>query len=244
MNQLLLAVQFITRIPVGKELDYEEDKIAASMAYYPLIGTLLGTVLVLINYVGDIYLPPLVTNALLLTGMVLLTGGLHLDGLMDTCDGVFSGRKKDKILEIMRDSRVGAFGVIAVVILFLLKFSLLVESPSQYKNYILLYMPTISRWAMVYAVYFYPYARKEGLGQAYQQLKLRHLLVATSWTLLVAWFLFGLQGVLILLLSWLVTIVVAQLIINKIDALTGDAYGAINELLEVAALLIMIVVLN
>ena len=244
MNQLLLALQFITRIPVVKELDYEEDKIAASMAYYPLVGTLLGAGLVLINYLGQLYLPSLVTNALLLTGLVLLTGGLHLDGLMDTCDGIFSGRQKDKILEIMRDSRVGAFGVIAVVTLFLLKFSLLVESPSQYKNYMLLYMLTISRWAMVYVVCFYPYARKEGLGQAYQQLKLRHLLVATSWTLLVGWFWFGVQGVLILLISWIITIVVAQIIITKIDALTGDAYGAINELLEVAALLIMIVVLN
>ena len=239
MNQLLLAVQFITRIPVSKDLNYDEKKIAASMAYYPLVGTLLGAVLVLINHVGQIYLPSLVTNALLLTGMVLLTGGLHLDGLMDTCDGIFSGRKKDKILEIMRDSRVGAFGVIAVVILFLLKFSLLVESPSQYKNYMLLYMPTISRWAMVYAVYFYPYARKEGLGQAYQQLKLRHLLVATSWTLLVGWFLFAGQGILILVISWGITIAVAQIIITKIDV-----YGVINELLEVAALLIMIVVLN
>jgi len=244
INQLLLAVQFITRIPVGQELNYDQQEIAASMVFYPLIGTLLGAVLVGINYLGSLYLTPLVTNSLLLLGLVVLTGGLHLDGLMDTCDGIFSGRDQERILEIMRDSRVGAFGVIAVVTLFLLKFSLLVETPSQYKNYILLYVPTISRWAMVYVVYFYPYARERGLGQAYQQLKLRYLIVATSWTLLLGWFLLGSSGLLILGFSWVITVVWARIIIAKIGALTGDTYGAVNELLEVAALLSSLLILG
>ena len=137
MNQLLLALQFITRIPIRQDLNYDQPNIAASMTYYPLVGTLIGAILVVINQVGGSYFPPLVTNALLVIGLIVLTGGLHLDGLMDTCDGIFSGREKEKILEIMRDSRVGAFGVIGVVALFLLKFSLLVESSRQYKNLIL-----------------------------------------------------------------------------------------------------------
>ncbi|AGB41638.1 cobalamin 5''-phosphate synthase/cobalamin synthase [Halobacteroides halobius DSM 5150] len=244
MNKFLLALQFITRIPVKQELNYDEQAIGASMVYYPVIGNLIGAILVAVNQLGELYFPPLVTNALLIIGMVVLTGGLHLDGLMDTCDGIFSGRDKERILDIMRDSRVGAFGVIGVVLLLLLKFSLLVESPIEYKRLILLYAPTISRWTMVYVAFVYPYPRQEGLGKVYQKhLKLRHFLLATSWTLLVGVFLFEIHGIYILLASWLVTIVLVKVIMDKIDGLTGDNYGAINEVIEVVSLLVMVVTL-
>ncbi|GAB6100490.1 adenosylcobinamide-GDP ribazoletransferase [Halanaerocella petrolearia] len=244
MNQFLLALQFITRIPVKHELNYDEQAIGASMAYYPVIGTLLGAILVAINQLGAVYFPPLVRNAFLIIGMVVLTGGLHLDGLMDTCDGIFSGRDKERILDIMRDSRVGAFGVIGLVLLLLLKFSLLIESPTRYKGLILLYTLTISRWAMVYVAFLYPYPRQEGLGKVYQEhLELRHFLLATSWTLLVGVFLFRIHGILILLASWLATIVLSRIIMVKIDGLTGDNYGAVNEVIEVVSLLVMVVTL-
>ncbi|WP_018247671.1 adenosylcobinamide-GDP ribazoletransferase [Orenia marismortui] len=244
MNRFLIALQFITRIPIKKELDYNNKDLGSCMLYFPLIGSLLGGSLVLINYLGELYLAPLITNSLLIIGMILLTGGIHLDGLMDTCDGIFSGQNKDRILEIMRDSRVGAFGVIALISVFLLKFSLLVEISNSYKNSVLIYFPTISRWAIVYAALYYPSARKGGLGKTYAQyLKLKHFLLATIWTLAVGIFLFDLQGLIIFLFSWLLTILIIKMIIVKIDGLTGDNYGAINELIEVFSILTMMVVL-
>ncbi|GAB6137036.1 adenosylcobinamide-GDP ribazoletransferase [Halanaerobaculum tunisiense] len=244
MNKFLLALQFITRIPINLDLNYDDRSIGTSMVYYPVIGTLLGAILSLVNQLGVVYFPPLVTDALLIIGMVVLTGGLHLDGLMDTCDGIFSGRGKERILDIMRDSRVGAFGVIGLVLLLLLKFSLLVEIPMQYKGLILVYSLTISRWAMVYVAFFYPYPRQEGLGKAYQEhLELKHFLLATGWTLLGGFFLFGIQGILILLANWLVTVILAKIIMGKIDGLTGDNYGAVNELIEVVSLLVLIIIL-
>ncbi|WP_408955878.1 adenosylcobinamide-GDP ribazoletransferase [Natroniella sp. ANB-PHB2] len=242
MNRFLIALQFITRIPVTKKLDYKEENIGSSMLYFPVIGSLLGLLLVGINYLGELYLPELVTNSLLLGGMVALTGGIHLDGLMDTCDGIFSGRQKERVLEIMKDSRVGAFGVIGLVVLFILKFSLFVEAPIADKSLLLLYFPTISRWSIVYATFHYPYVRKEGLGKAYvNHFTMTHFLLATAWTMVLGIILFGLTGIVIHLVSWLAVILIAKIIINQIDGLTGDSYGAINEFMEVAALLIMVV---
>ena len=238
MERFLIALQFITRIPVTKELDYTEKKIAGSMVYYPLIGTLLGSILVLINGVGSLYLPELVTSSLLLIGLVVLTGGIHLDGFMDTCDGIFSGRNQEKMLEIMRDSRVGAFGVLGVVLLLLLKFSLLVELPAESNNFVLLYFPTVSRWAMVYSAFNYPYPREEGLGKVYaQQLTKLQFGLATAWTVLLGVVLFKLQGLVILLVSWLLIVLTAKVITAQIEGLTGDSYGAVNELLEVGVIL-------
>ncbi|PRX29859.1 cobalamin-5'-phosphate synthase [Orenia metallireducens] len=245
MNSFLIAVQFISRIPVKKELDYNDKALAKSMIYYPLIGILFGGILVLIDYLASIYFGQLVTSSLLLMAMVLLTGGIHLDGLMDSCDGLLSGRKKDRILEIMRDSRVGAFGVIGLVTLFLLKFSLLVELPSNHKIAILLFFPTISRWAIVYAAFNYPYARKSGLGKVYaENLKFRDLLIVNIWTLLLGVVLFQFRGLIIFLLVRLMTIIIAKSITKKIDGLTGDNYGAINEIVEVFAILIITLVLR
>ncbi|OCL26142.1 cobalamin 5'-phosphate synthase [Orenia metallireducens] len=240
MNSFLLAVQFITRIPINKELDYSDQALAKSMVYYPLIGTLLGGILYLIDYLASLYFGQWVTNSLLILAMVLLTGGIHLDGLMDSCDGLFSGREKEKMLEIMRDSRVGAFGVIGLVTIFLLKFGLLAEVPSNHKLAILLFFPTISRWSIVYAAFRYPYARKLGMGKVYaDNLKLSDLLVVSMWTLLLAVFLFRLKGILIIVFTWLFIRIISKLVIKKIDGLTGDNYGAINELVEVFSLLVM-----
>src|SRR6056297_3380509 len=109
MNSFLIALQFITIIPVKKQLKYSEKDIAHSMMYYPLIGTILGLVLVLINLIGTQFLPNLVRDSLLLIFFVLLTGGIHLDGLVDSFDGLYGGKNKKEILSIMRDSSVGVY---------------------------------------------------------------------------------------------------------------------------------------
>lgn len=241
MNSFLIALQFITIIPVKKQLKYSEKDIAHSMLYYPLVGTIIGLVLVLINLIGSQFLPELVRDSLLLIFFVLLTGGIHLDGLADSFDGLFGGKNKKEILSIMKDSSIGVYGVLAVVLFLLFKFTLLRELPIAHRNFILIIVPTISRWAMVMAVYLFPYARKEGFGKAYKlYLKKKHVLGATLWVLLLTLILFFWKGALILGFSFLIIWLIGDFITKKIDGLTGDNYGAINEIMEVVILLLMI----
>lgn len=241
MNSLLIALQFITTIPVKKELKYSERDIAHSMMYYPLVGTILGVVLVLINLIGTQFLPNLVRDSLLLISFVLLTGGIHLDGLVDSFDGLFGGKNKKEILSIMRDSSIGVYGVLTVVLLLLFKFTLLRELPIANRNKILLIVPTISRWTMVLAVYLFPYARKEGFGKAHKlYLKKKHVLVATVWVLLLTFIFFFWKGALILGVTFLIIWLIGKFITKKIEGLTGDNYGAINEIMEAVILLLMV----
>ncbi|MFO7815447.1 MAG: adenosylcobinamide-GDP ribazoletransferase [Halanaerobiales bacterium] len=241
MNSFLIALQFITTIPVKKELKYSEKEIAHSMIYYPLVGSILGLVLVLINLIGSKLLPDLVSSSLLLMFFVLLSGGIHLDGLADSFDGFLGGKNKKEILSIMRDSSIGVYGVLAVFLILIFKFTLLIELPIARKNMILIIVPTISRWAMVLAVYLFPYARKEGFGKAYKlYLKKKHVLAATVWVLLLTLILFFWKGALVLGVSFLIIWLIGEFITRKIDGLTGDNYGAINEIMEVAVLLLMI----
>ena len=242
INKFLLAVQFITTIPVKKELNYKEKAIANSMLFYPMIGSLLGLILVGTDYLAQLYLPASVTNSLLIILLSIITGGIHLDGLMDSSDGIFSGQKRDKILVIMRDSRVGAFGVLVVVLILILKFSLFLELVEPYRSKTLILFPTLARWAMVYAAFNYSYARKEGLGRAYaKELTKTSFIIATVWTVILAIILFKLEGVIILFFSWCSLCVILKRINQKLNGLTGDNYGAVNELIEVIVLLLIII---
>src|SRR6056297_904945 len=116
MNSFLIALQFITVIPVKKDLNYSEKNIARSMLYYPFIGTLIGLILVIVNITGATFLPDLVRDILLLIIFVLLTGGIHFDGLADSFDGLFGGQNKKRILEIMGDSSIGIYGILSVTL--------------------------------------------------------------------------------------------------------------------------------
>jgi len=241
MNSFLIALQFITIIPVKKELDYREKNIAKSMLYYPLIGTIIGLFLVLVNIIGTIFLPDLVRDSLLLIFFVLFTGGIHFDGLADTFDGLFGGSNKKRILEIMGDSSIGVYGILAVVLVLILKLSLLAELPMSVRNLALITAPTISRCAMVWAVYLFPYAKKEGFGKAFKLYLTRNEAWLTAvYTVIVTLALFLFKGIIILIISALGLWFFATFIVRKINGLTGDNYGALNELMEVLVLFLII----
>ncbi len=241
MNSFLIALQFITIIPVKKELDYREKNIAKSMLYYPLIGTIIGLLLVLVNIIGTIFLPDLVRDSFLLIFFVLLTGGIHFDGLADTFDGLFGGSNKKRILEIMGDSSIGVYGILAVTLVLILKLSLLAELPMSVRNLALVTAPTISRCAMVWAVYLFPYAKKEGFGKAFKLYLTRNEAWLTAvYTVIVTLALFFFKGIIILIISALGLWFFATFIVRKLEGLTGDNYGALNELMEVLVLFLII----
>lgn len=184
------------------------------------------------------FFPAPVEAALLVVGLVMLSGGMHLDGFMDTLDGLLSGRSRERMLEIMHDSRAGALGVTGVVCLLLLKYSLWLGLALDEQVAVLLVVPAISRWGMTLAVFFFPYARTSGLGAIYvKHTGVKELVVATVIAGASAAVFMGLLGIGLLTFCFLLTYLLARTIANKLGGLTGDVYGFINETLEVVLLL-------
>lgn len=263
MKPVAAAFQFLSRFPVKTELDFTSELLKRSTAYYPLVGTAIGLCVLLFGTVLSLALPAEPTAVLMLILWVWLTGGLHLDGWMDTADGLLSYRPRDKMLEIMKDSRVGAMAVIACVLLLLLKFSLLVallEAEDTYLYPALLTAPVWSRWFMAYAMGKWPSARGgEGLAGRFSGLHNNVILSASVWAFILtglcvfAPMLFGygeLSWITLFvcflgqpLVAWVAGTRAANAMSAKLGGLTGDTYGALNEGLEVLLLLIALLVL-
>ncbi|MCK4309514.1 MAG: adenosylcobinamide-GDP ribazoletransferase, partial [Candidatus Atribacteria bacterium] len=159
LRDLSLAIRFLTIIPIisfppynntNQNQDALEENFANSMAFFPLVGMLIGLLLVFLRRLFY-YLPvsSLLGDTLVLIFWIWISGGLHLDGFADSVDGFLGGHNKEEILKIMKDSSTGAKGVVALVSLLLLKFVLLVEMPLFLKDAVLFFAPTIGRWSMV-----------------------------------------------------------------------------------------------
>ena len=241
------ALGFLTVIPRPFRREVSAEDIGRALSYFPLVGLLIGLLLAGLNWLLGLMLPASVVYGLLLVAIVLITGGLHLDGFADTCDGTASHRTAEDRLRIMRDSRVGAFGVIGVFLLLLVKYLSLAGVPGNMVFTTLVLMPVISRWVMVYAVVAYPYARAAGLGQAFKQgarwsrfaiatvVALALVLALTRWANISQ---FYLATVVAMLCVWLFALVMANYLKGKLGGLTGDTYGAINEVAEVLVVII------
>jgi adenosylcobinamide-GDP ribazoletransferase len=181
------AFQFLTRLPVKAELDFSPQLLKRSASYYPLVGAVIGLIVWCFAAVTAFVLPPLPSAVLTLIVWVWLTGGLHLDGWMDAADALFSYRSRERMLEIMKDSRVGAMGVIACVLLLMLKASLLYTVLAEGHMSGLLLLPMVwSRWFMVYAMKRWPKARHDdGLAARFADMSGRRVGLAVLWAVLV-----------------------------------------------------------
>ena len=237
MNSFLLALQMLTRIYI-KYVPYEEKTASRSVLYFPIIGLVLGAVLIGLAFLFHYVFPAPAVAAVVVVGMVVLTGGLHMDGFMDTLDGVLSGRPRERKLEIMKDSRVGAFGVLGLACLLLLKYGLVISLPAPQFYSILLFMPILSRWAMAYATVSFPYARKEGFGKSHAAAGKFELGIATILTIVLAILICGPAGVVCMALVGFLAWFLCKKLVKQLGGLTGDTYGAVNETMEVAVLLL------
>ena len=173
-REFVAALRFLSVLPApGSTLLFESDEtepfLVIGCEYFPLVGLLLAALLWLLVLILTPLVPQLALAALLVVGLVLLTGGLHLDGLMDTCDGLLGGSTRERKLEIMRDSRVGSFGVLGGACILLLKFALLASVSIHALPLALLLALPSARWAMVLALRIFPSARPTGLGAAFHQ---------------------------------------------------------------------------
>ncbi len=244
----LAAIQFLTSIPIPGKRELSPEQLGRATAYFPVVGLIIGLILAGLNWLLLFILPPAVVNALLVVAMVILTGALHLDGLADTCDGIAGHKPTEERWKVMRDSRSGAFGVVGIVLLLLVKYVTLNSIPPVFMTAVLIFMPVVSRWAMVYAIYTYRYARPSGLGTAFKQAtRWPQFTAATVIAFAVAFALFplfSLDGLLIISGIFIITTAFSFYLKYKFAGLTGDTYGAINEVAEVMILVFAIPIFN
>ncbi|PQP82756.1 adenosylcobinamide-GDP ribazoletransferase [Paenibacillus sp. PCH8] len=271
------AFQFLSRFPVKMQIDFVPPLLRESVVFYPLVGAAIGLCVWLAGALTGAVLPAFPAAVLTLTLWVWLTGGLHLDGWMDTADGLLSYRSRERMLEIMKDSRVGAMGVIACVLLLMMKGALIADFIAR-GNWVygaLLILPMIwSRWFMVYAISAWPNARGDdglavlfkGLGERREVQRSRNsavgltilagvITIAGVWIFqphistadammsslgTLPWWLYPVTAVIVIPVAcYIIGKFVAARISERLGGLTGDTYGAMNELLEAALLTVL-----
>ncbi len=242
LKGLGLALTFLTILPASRCHTADARELADSMAWFPLVGLFLGGVLTAAALGLNQCLPAPASAAVLVALLTAATRALHLDGLADTLDGLGGGHTRDDSLRIMKDHAVGAFGAVGITLILILKYSLLVSLMDEKMFRYLIIFPVVSRGAMVMLAYLSPYARREGgLGEAMTML-------ATGQTLVLA----GGSAVLIVGLAghWLglaslaaaaaATLVLARYFRQRLGGVTGDVFGAVNEVMEVMTLIIFL----
>ena len=239
MKSILIAFQFLTRLPIQIK-EFTPTDLGKSMAWFPLVGLFIGLMLVLMLFVTRLLgLTPEITAGLLVLTLIILTGALHLDGISDTADGFYAGKTKEDILRIMDDSHTGAMGVIAIVTILLLKYAVIISVVNPLKVGIipilpLMIVPMLSRWGMVAASAILPPARTEGLGQSFlSSIHSKQWIIATLITFGVAIGFLHLNGFIICMAGLGLVVISSFYIKQKIGGLTGDTLGVINEIVEV-----------
>jgi adenosylcobinamide-GDP ribazoletransferase len=234
-----VALQFLTISPAFIKRSFSRSELGQATGYFPLVGALIGAVLWGASLLLGQIFPATVTAALVLVIWVLLSGALHLDGFLDSCDGLFGGETPEARLKIMKDERVGAFGLAGGVLLILLKFAALVALPE--RSPALLIAPTLGRWGMILSIFAFPYGRAQGLGKAMKEFTgAWQVGLATLLALGISWLLAAQTGLMSCLVAAMLTGLVAAFARRRIPGLTGDVYGAINEVVELAVLLAFI----
>lgn len=240
----VLALRFLTIIPVPLSVEITSRRASRAMAWFPVVGLIIGGILVLVDWALAFVFPPLVNAGLLLVVWVGVTGALHFDGFVDCCDGLFAAKSPEQRLEILRDIHLGSYAVVGAVSLLLIKFALLVVLPGEYRITALLVTPALARAAIVYAARAFPYARRSsGLGQFFREtLTWYEVIVAVSIAVGAAGVALTWRGLVLALSVWAMTVGIAAWGKRRIGGLTGDVYGAIAELTEVGALLCTVLI--
>ena len=236
MTSLRLAFGFLTILPVTSA---NESPSSWARAWFPLVGLALGAALVGLDAAMREGLPPIVVGALLVAALLILTRALHMDGFLDCCDGLFGGFTRDDRLRILRDSHVGAFAVIGGAALIVTKWSLLASTPDAARIGLLLVVPCLSRFGMLMTMAWFPYARAQGLGTSFREGGRWWQIAWGAVTTALAVGLFLGPGGFILLAVVLATALgLGWWMTGLLGGMTGDAYGAVNELGEVSVLIL------
>ena len=236
MTSLRHAFGFLTIFPVAP---LKTPPTASSTAYFPLVGLALGGILAGLDLAARQVLPIPVVGALLLLALLITTRAIHIEGFLDSCDGLLGGRNRTQRLRILQDSRVGAFAVVGGVGLLLLKWALLVNAPIEVRTEMLVLFPCLSRFGMLSTMFAFRYVREQGLGVSFRIGRNRRqfalgFIIATA----AAGVLMGVAGLILLTVSLAASLALGWWASRLIGGMTGDTYGAVNEVAEVSVLLL------
>lgn len=237
----LMSVEFLTIIPVRSKLKNEKKvpnlDLSNSLLFFPVAGLIIGSLLFVFYLIFKSYFPSEITSTFILGLWVYLTGGLHIDGLADTLDGLCGGKGKKEILDIMKDTHIGAKGVAGIIVLILLKLFLINGTIFSSIPQSLIYIPIVSRWGMVTGCYLIPCAREQGMGHFFSSPEYHQIIGATLITVVSGVFLMGILFLTPLMATGALCLGWSFYLKKKIGGFTGDTLGALNEIGEVVGLL-------
>lgn len=240
MRLYLIALQFLTIIPLPFAVRCDKEDMGRSMAVFPLAGLTIGLLLAGVNWLLAPLLPRPLVDALLITLLAAVTGGLHLDGLADCCDGLAARGGRERFLAVMKDSHTGAIGAAGLVLGLLLKWQALLAVPLEMKWQALLLFLLLSRFGQVLTIVFAKNARQGGLGSALTaSAGAPQLLLAGVITLPAAWWLMGGKGLVVCAAVIVSTGLFKSWSHRRLGGITGDVVGCINELNEILALILI-----
>ena len=245
MRDFLTCLEFLTRIRFSKSDNWTKEDFSRSVPYFPIVGLIIGVFLAVVNYgLMKVHAPELIRASLLILAEIVVTGGLMYDGFMDTADGVFSARDRERMLEIMKDSCVGSNAVLAVIVLILLKISVYLELPAETLTITIIAMSVATRTFMVMFIVNFPYARKEGIGHLFKMYSKPYYTYIAF--LLGTIFVFACGPIFLVagVICFFLLIVIANYFVRILGGLTGDTYGALTETGNALFLLITIFIIE
>jgi adenosylcobinamide-GDP ribazoletransferase len=269
LKDFLWVINFLTIIPTGKRWCEIQPKVGNLVFWFPIIGLLIGFVLTFVYIPITHIFPHLVSDALILIFYIVLTGGFHLDGFADTCDGLFGGSTREKRLDIMRDSQIGSYGTLCLICTVGLKYICLVSIDpksmadlsiiSDYntmkdmnpvylyaceKGKVLFFMCAIGRWSQILGAGLSSYARDgSGTGKIIvENVKIRHGLISSLIPGILLFLFCGIKGIFIFFIVLIVIVLLVSYIKKKIGGMTGDTLGAVNEVSELTVLLSFLII--
>lgn len=236
-EQLIILTKFMTRIPIPIKVDYDPKKLGKSIKFFPFVGLIIGFILYYTSIILVKFSKNNLINALIVIVIELMVVGIiHIDGLCDTFDGLFSYREKEKMLEIMKDSRIGTNGAIILVLYFIAKILFISEIFSINLKYLIIY-PVLARLATPVNAAFSDYARKNGMSNFIISQNstfegIFSIILAAALSFLILSF----KGFEIFLGAFLFIIFFMQFVKKKIGGVTGDTMGAALELTAIFVL--------
>ena len=237
LQDLLTALRFFTRLPLPVAQDAERPLSAAAIGF-PVAGLVIGALVALVWVAAVPLLPALPAAGLAIAAGLIITGALHEDGLSDCADGLGGGSTRERALEIMRDSRIGAFGAAALILTIGLRWVALGEFGLLEGVWALLTAHTVSRTAILPALAFSSYARKEGLGTTVADgISTPQLAMAIAVAMLLAILFGGLAGLIAALLALAAAFAFLKYLETRLGGYTGDGLGAMQQIAEVTAVL-------
>jgi adenosylcobinamide-GDP ribazoletransferase len=250
VKNFINAVQFLTIVPASKSHETEEGSLARSMVYFPLIGFLIGFLLVYADKAMTmIALPQTIVNVLLVALSVLVTRALHIDGLADTLDGLMGGHDHSSRLAIMKDSRLGTAGALGIFFVVFVKYVCLNNLFESEKVAALLTAPMLARWSQTFMVFKANYGRGEGMGRAFVgHLRASGLTASSAVAIGLSAFVIVRLDTrsVVLVFSLLCSVVLLtflgkRYLVRKLGGVTGDAIGAVSEMNEVLVFLLFVI---